>query len=262
MPRRSSATVYPKGSTRRRQVHDLGEVDRGEQQHRVDVLVAAAKSEVEHGRRVIVAGAATRADHRAGAHDFAPMYSDRREKGVRRPQSRRVRDDDVLRARHGACERHLAGAGGPDGRTRHRLEVDAEVAGTVSVRGWRPRSHDRPVDRTRPDTCGNHIGARETREREDHNRTEGARAHGTRPDSLLPLLPQHENSPRSATNCATNTTRGVPGEVTGTVAGARSEVHTRFTMLRTNGSERTAPNECLRRVRDAAAMPRGVPPMS
>ena len=115
----------------RGQVHDLGQVDGAEQQHRIEVLVARPEAEVEHLPVVVDARSATRAEHLAGAHDVAPAHRRGAQVRVRGAKAARVRDDDVPRARDRACERDLARAGGPYRGARRRAEVDTEMARAV-----------------------------------------------------------------------------------------------------------------------------------
>ena len=80
-----------------REMHDGGEVDRPEEQHRVEVLVADSEADV-HDRAVVPGAAPARGtDDLATVDAIAAPHGDRREERVRRAHPARVRDDYVTR---------------------------------------------------------------------------------------------------------------------------------------------------------------------
>ena len=181
------------------------------------------------------------ADHRRPRGRLRPVRTDASRERSTTCAARRVRDDDVHRAGDRACERDLAGTGGPDGRARRRSKSTPRWPGPYAMR--RVGAHGRttaPVDRPAPTPAGTTSARARPREREEHDRTEGA--HTTRHAARQPvaaLAPTRELP--GARQMRDEHDSGSAGGSNGTVAGVRPEVHTRFPMLRTNVSGRTSP---------------------
>ena len=114
------------------EAHELGEVGRAEQQHRVDVAVADAEPEVEHGAVVVVAGATGRPDDVAAGDRLPGADRDRRQERVGRAQAAGVGDGDVQRA--GDANRRSSR------RRRWRRGPRCRRAPRSRPRGGRPRT--------------------------------------------------------------------------------------------------------------------------
>ena len=100
--RRSSAGVHGCSSTPPvgNEMHELGEVVGAEEQHRVDVAVADAHTEVQDGPAVVVVACRpTRPDDVVARDGLALVHRDRLQERVRRAERAAVRDRDVQRAR-------------------------------------------------------------------------------------------------------------------------------------------------------------------
>ena len=156
------------------EVHELGEVDRPEQLHRVDVALAHPQAEVQHRAVVRLAGTAAGADDVAARDGLARVHRDRREERVRRAEVAVVRDHDVQRARNVTGEADDAVVRGAYRGARDGREIGAAM--TVAEHGSRraERFDDPAVDRTLPDAGGRVVAGRGCRQREGRHRERGA----------------------------------------------------------------------------------------
>jgi hypothetical protein len=186
-----------------RKVHDGGQVGSREQEHRVDVLVADADPEVEHGRRVPGADAAAGSEEGAAPNGLPGDDRDRCEEGIGGAHSPVVRDDDVQTLPHVPREDDDPVARGPHRCSRRGRVVDADVP-RREARGRRIEvAHDATVDRRAPRSPPDR--ARTWRSQHEHDRTQNDQTLQKPHDTSLP------------------TTRTIAGEAAGEVRKNRGD---------------------------------------